>query len=227
MTWLTRITADLRNREVRADFRSAGELHRRLIRLVPGLGSAPLPDPRRRGGLLFRVDETRSGVQLLVQSTDRLKTDVLRGGYGDVQTRDLTPFLGRLEKGQAVRYRIVASPVSRLGKSEHNAERLGRDPGTPARAYTRPLRGAEADAWWADRAATNGLDLRSAASTGLDDARDDGTSTRRRGIKHPVVRFEGTAVIADAEAVRAAVLTGIGRGKSHGCGLLSLAFAEG
>ncbi|MFI9511268.1 type I-E CRISPR-associated protein Cas6/Cse3/CasE [Nocardia sp. NPDC052566] len=34
--------------------------------------------------------------------------------------------------------------------------------------------------------------------------------------------FEGTAMIADSARVRAAILTGIGRGRAHGCGLLSL-----
>ncbi|MFE7128866.1 type I-E CRISPR-associated protein Cas6/Cse3/CasE [Streptomyces sp. NPDC057617] len=35
--------------------------------------------------------------------------------------------------------------------------------------------------------------------------------------------FEGTAVVRDAEALRNALLNGIGRSKSYGCGLLSLA----
>jgi CRISPR system Cascade subunit CasE len=35
--------------------------------------------------------------------------------------------------------------------------------------------------------------------------------------------FDGLAVITDPEHVRAAVCEGIGRGKSYGCGLLSLA----
>jgi len=40
------------------------------------------------------------------------------------------------------------------------------------------------------------------------------------------VRFDGEAVISDVDAVRHAVLNGIGRGKSYGCGLLSLALIE-
>jgi CRISPR system Cascade subunit CasE len=38
--------------------------------------------------------------------------------------------------------------------------------------------------------------------------------------------FDGIAVIKDAELVRAAVQTGIGRGKAYGCGLLSIAPME-
>ena len=34
MTWLTKIVPDLRYRQTRADFRTAGNLHRKLIRLL-------------------------------------------------------------------------------------------------------------------------------------------------------------------------------------------------
>ena len=45
-------------------------------------------------------------------------------------------------------------------------------------------------------------------------------------MRHAVVRFDGIGVVTDPDALRAAVLTGIGRGKSYGCGLLSLAWAR-
>lgn len=227
MTWLTKIVPDLRDRRTRADFRSAGNLHRALIRASTGLGPEPVADPRRRAGLLFRVEETRFGVHLLVQSRAPLDLAALGPGYGSGESRALAPFLAGLEKGRIVRYRIVASPTKRLGKSEHNARRLGLDEGSAPKAYTRRLRGADADAWWVSRAAANGLGLRSAAAHPLADVRDDGTAKRKRRVRHPAVRFEGVAVVADADAVRSAVLAGIGRGKSHGCGLLSLAFVEG
>ncbi|GAA3729695.1 CRISPR system Cascade subunit CasE [Spinactinospora alkalitolerans] len=226
MTWLTKIVPDLRHRQVRADFRSAGDLHRKLIRLSSDLGPEPVEDPRARAGLLFRVEETRSGIHLLVQSRSRLALDGLGPGYDVSEPRELEPFLKRLEKGRPVRYRIVASPTKRLGKSENNARRLGLDEKTGPKAYTMPLRGAEADEWWSLRAAASGLDLRSASAHALDDARDNGTAGKKRRVRHPAVRFEGGAVIADADVVRSAVLNGIGRGKSHGCGLLSLALVE-
>lgn len=43
------------------------------------------------------------------------------------------------------------------------------------------------------------------------------------GIRLAVVRFDGIATVTDAGLARQAVLEGIGRGKSYGCGLLSLA----
>ncbi|KUP97777.1 type I-E CRISPR-associated protein Cas6/Cse3/CasE [Thermobifida cellulosilytica] len=228
MTWLTKIVPDLRNHQTRADFRTAGDLHRKLVRLSSDLGEERVANPSQQSGLLFRVEETRAGLHLLVQSRSPLRLDRIGPGYYDVQTRDLDPFLARLEKGNYVRYRIVASPTKRLGKSEKNTQRLELTEAPPKpKEYTRALRGAEADEWWRSRAAANGLELRSAYSQALDDVRDPGTTYRSRKIWYPAVRFEGDAVISDADAVRVAVLKGIGRGKSYGCGLLSLALVEG
>jgi CRISPR system Cascade subunit CasE len=41
-----------------------------------------------------------------------------------------------------------------------------------------------------------------------------------------MTRFDGYAVVSDPEAVRRAVVEGVGRGKSFGCGMLSLASAK-
>ncbi|WP_425271601.1 type I-E CRISPR-associated protein Cas6/Cse3/CasE [Nocardia neocaledoniensis] len=41
-------------------------------------------------------------------------------------------------------------------------------------------------------------------------------------MRHVATRFDGIATIHDVDLVRSAVADGIGRGKSYGCGLLSL-----
>ncbi|MFE6446371.1 type I-E CRISPR-associated protein Cas6/Cse3/CasE [Nocardiopsis dassonvillei] len=226
MTWLTKITPDLSSRRARAAFANAGELHRLLIDLVsPQLGEGRMPSPRQHTGLLFRVDEGRTGPVLLVQSHNRLDLTQISDGIGEAAQRDLSPFLNGLEKGKEVRYRLAATPCKRLGKSEKNAERLGDRARPGVNAYTRPLYGADADQWWRDRAGRHGLDLRDVLSTGLSPALDRGRSGKRRVRLH-MTRFDGYAVINDPEAVRKAVVEGVGRGKSFGCGMLSLASAE-
>ena len=226
MTWLTKITPDLSSRRARAAFANAGELHRLLIGLASThLGEERMPSPRQHTGLLFRVDEGRSGPVLLAQSHDRLDLTRVGDGIGEAAERDLSSFLDGLEKGREVRYRLAAAPSKRLGKSEKNAERLGDRARAGVHAYTRPLYGADAEQWWCDRAGRHGLDLREVLSTGLGPALDQGGSGRR-GVRLHMTRFDGHAVVSDPEAVRRAVVEGVGRGKSFGCGMLSLAPAE-
>ncbi len=42
-------------------------------------------------------------------------------------------------------------------------------------------------------------------------------------MRHSLIRYDGTATVTDPTALTQAVLTGIGRGKPYGAGLLSLA----
>lgn len=227
MSWLTKITPNLSSRQSRTAFANAGTVHRLLIDLAAQeLGPTPVEAPRQQVGLLFRLEETHGGPVLLVQSHHRLDLEKLEArlgpGFGQTAQRDLTPFLDKLVKGQELRYRLAAAPSKRLGKSDKNAERLGKPAETKARAYTRPLFGADADQWWRERADRHGLDLHEVAVSGAAPALDPGRGGRRN-VRHHVSRFDGHATITDPEALRQAVLEGVGRGKSFGCGLLSLA----
>ncbi|MFJ9554429.1 type I-E CRISPR-associated protein Cas6/Cse3/CasE [Nocardiopsis sp. NPDC101807] len=223
MTWLTKIVPDLASRRAQSSFTSAGELHRLVIGLASrDLGEERVESPRRRAGLLFRLEETRGAPVLLVQSSGALDANALGEGFGSVAERDLTPFLEGLEKGEEVRYRIAAAPSKRLGKSEKNADRLGDRAKPGVRAYTRPLFGEQAEQWWRERAERNGLDLLDVSGTGAVPALDRGRSGKR-GVRIHVTRFDGYAVVRDPDALREAVRNGVGRGKSFGCGLLSLA----
>lgn len=231
MSRLTKISPNLSSRQVRTAFANAGTLHRLLIDLsAHDLGASPVEAPRQQVGLLFRVEETHGAPVLLVQSRHRLDLEKLETrlgpGFGQTAERDLTPFLENLTKGQELRYRLAAAPSKRLGKSEKNAERLGRPVESKARAYTRPLFGADAEQWWRERADRHGLDLRDVVVSGAAPALDPGRGGRRN-VRHHVSRFDGYATVTDPDALRRAVAEGVGRGKSFGCGLLSLAPVSG
>ncbi|MFC0862382.1 type I-E CRISPR-associated protein Cas6/Cse3/CasE [Sphaerimonospora cavernae] len=108
--------------------------------------------------------------------------------------------------------------VLRYGIANQPSKRLGKNAG-PDAGKIQALRGAAAEQWWAQRAADNGLAVMTVSAQSQRDIRAKG------GIRHAVVRFDGTATVTDADLARRAVLEGIGRGKSYGCGLLSLALA--
>lgn len=202
-TWLTRITPGPRSTAAHGDLRDSVRMHQRVMMLVPdGLGD----EARRRAGLLYRVEEGPAGLQVLVQTQVPPDPGRLPAGYGATAVRDLTPLLDWLRPGAPVRYRLAANTIRRMNHT-----------GKPV-----PLRGAAADDWWADRAReVCGLDLLMLSSRALPDA-VGGWADSKREIRHVVTQFDGTAIVADADLLAEAVVTGVGRGKAYGCGLLSI-----
>jgi len=200
-TWLTQIIPDYRNAHVRQDLRDVIAMHKRIMTLVPdGLGD----QARRQAGVLYRVDESPRGTRILIQTQMQPQLGRLPAGYGQAATRELDPLLKWLSSGAIVRYRITANTCKR---KSHSSKVVA-------------LRGTAADEWWKEHAERSGLELRSLLPYPLDDAVG---GDRGSGVRHSITRFDGAAAVADPAALRHAVLSGVGRGKSHGCGLLSIA----
>lgn len=230
--WMTRMLLNPRSRQVQRDLRNVADLHRTVMRLVPdGLGAAP----RALAGALFRLETDGAGEPvLLVQTRVRPSTDRLPTGYARTESRPMDALLSALRPGLPVRYRLAANAVRRCGP--HSTA------GNWKQAI--PLRGPEADQWWTDRAAAAGLALRTLVSRSADPATTWHTpipaptppveagptpAAKDRGdrrIDRAVTLFEGDALVTDPDTLRTALLNGIGRSKSYGCGLLSLAPAH-
>jgi CRISPR system Cascade subunit CasE len=179
--------------------------------LVPdGLGD----HARHQARALYRLDDTPTGLQLLIQTG--LKPDIARlpDTYGNAELRDLTPLLAALCAEQYIAYRLAANPTKRLGRQ------AGVDEGKVV-----PLPDDQVERWWLDRAPHCGLTPESLRTHQLGAAtgRRDGTDR----IRHAITRFDGFATITDPTALRTAILNGVGRGKSYGCGLLSVAIMKG
>jgi CRISPR system Cascade subunit CasE len=202
--WLARITLDTRHRAVRQDLRDTVAMHRRLMSLFPdGLGE----QPRAQTATLYRLQDSATGPTVLMQSARQPVPDKLPTGYGHFDLRELTPLLDALKPGALVHYRIAANPTKRAWKGNHAGKIVA-------------LTGADADTWWHRQAQHHGLDLLSLTSTPQPTAQGQRSNVK---VTHVVTRFDGRAVIRDVDCVRAAVTAGIGRAKSFGCGLLSLA----
>ncbi|GAA1590106.1 type I-E CRISPR-associated protein Cas6/Cse3/CasE [Actinomadura kijaniata] len=206
--WITQIVPDLRDQTVMADLRDVGRLHRRIMSLFPDdLGSAP----RSQAAVLFRLEEAPSGFTLLMQSALQPDLRQLPAFYGNARCKALAPLLNHLHSGATVHYRIVANATRKLGKNT--------TAGRPKAVV--PLHGAEADQWWVRQAETIGLLLHNLQSAPLSDATGRRNGTHK--MTHARTRFDGTATVTDPTALIQHLRTGIGRGKSFGCGLLTLA----
>lgn len=209
---LARIRLNPLDRAVQRDLADVTQLHRTLMRLVPdNLGD----QARHQSGLLFRLEETARACVLLAQVSGPLHPDRLPEGYGHIDVKDLTPMFRALRDGLRVRYRIVANPAKR--------ERLPlEDKGKRGRVV--PLVGRDADQWWNRRAAEAGLRVHTLLPSPIRPATQGRRGEKR--LRHDLTQFDGTATITDTQALTAAVLTGIGRGKPYGAGLLTLAPAS-
>ncbi|MCX5172691.1 type I-E CRISPR-associated protein Cas6/Cse3/CasE [Streptomyces antibioticus] len=208
---IARIHLNPHSREVQRDLRDATQMHRTVMRTVPDrLGDAP----RRQAGLLYRLDQSETSSTLLVQAT-RLDLERLPAGYGTAQVKSLAPMFTALRKGLAVRYRIVVNPAKRERLSPEEKNKQGK---------IVALSGAEADQWWLRRAAGAGLQLHVLTSTSLEPVRP--RRPQAPSMRHSLLRYDGTATVTDPDALTDALLTGIGRGKPYGAGLLSLAPAS-
>lgn len=212
--WITQIQPDLSSGKARRDLGSAVGMHHRLMSLFPdGAGQ----NARQTFDVLFRVENTPRGPQILLQSNIEPELSRLPTHYGTSQTKELSPLLNALEAGRYVRYRIAANAVRRPGHTTR--AKKGVD-------SVVPLAGKEAEEWWIRQAEASGLTVHRLGSQALDAARGERKEGRHK-IRHARTLFEGTAQITDARLLRERTVTGIGRGKAYGCGLLSLAPARG
>ncbi|MGW5134203.1 type I-E CRISPR-associated protein Cas6/Cse3/CasE [Streptomyces sp. NPDC004135] len=205
---IARIRLNPHSRDVQRDLRDATQMHRTVMRMVPdNLGNAP----RQQAGLLYRLEETDTSSILLVQAAT-LDLARLPTGYGQADVKSLAPMFTALRKGLGVRYRIVLNPAKRERLSLEAKGKRGR---------IVPLSGADADQWWLRRAAEAGLDLHVLTPTSMEPARP--RTPNASGMRHSLLRYDGTATVTDPDALKEAVIHGIGRGKPYGVGLLSLA----
>jgi CRISPR system Cascade subunit CasE len=205
---LARIRLNPHSREVQRDLRDAHQMHRTVMRMVPDhLGTSP----RRQAGLLYRLDQTDTAITLLVQAA-HLDPDKLPAGYGQADVKSLAPMFSALRENLPVRYRIALNPTKRqrlpLDDKGHRGKLL-------------PLSGQEADHWWHRRATEAGLQLHILTPTNVAPIQRHGSNDQP--LRHSLIRYDGTATVTDPRALADALLDGIGRAKSYGAGLLSLA----
>ncbi|WP_369383181.1 type I-E CRISPR-associated protein Cas6/Cse3/CasE [Streptomyces sp. cg36] len=215
--WLTRILPSPTSSEARRDLSGNAQgirLHQRVLQMFPDGAEGPA---RAAFGVLFRAEETVRGPQILLQSRLEPAPSRLPADYGQVETRILDDLLAQLHKGQIVNYRCVANPVRKPGMTSREAYNL-----PPVVA----LSGNAAVEWWERQSAAAGLEPLHINAQPLDAVRgprgSKGAAAKQR-IQHSRTRFDGTARVLDAGLLREKVAAGIGRGKAHGCGLLTLA----
>ncbi len=193
------------------------------------LGAFP-PDALERSTsrVLWRLDEpSRHERNLFVVSPIRPSMEDLQVRYGwsqepSWQIADYRPLLDRLVAGQQWRFRLTGNPV-RAVHVEHGRR------GTVSPHLT----ASQQRQWLLNRAAPHGFAVTEGEHgeqvqvTRRDrDSFGKGSGARRQQATITRAQFDGVLEVQDPELLRQALVTGIGRAKAYGCGLLTLARAR-
>ncbi|MGH3587150.1 MAG: type I-E CRISPR-associated protein Cas6/Cse3/CasE [Pseudonocardia sp.] len=213
---LTRFEINPQRRAARELLASPQRLHAAVLAAFPSSG----PEPEE-GRILWRLDEGQHDQLLYVVSPlepdlNHLAESVGRPTYG-WQTKDYVPFLDKLTPGDHWAFRIRANPIRNGPPADHES-RGKRLPHVTAAQQTE---------WFLQRAQKCGFSVADGTAGApqlvLRDRRTVRFDRRGRAVTLSTALFEGTLVVDDRTALRAALVGGIGPGKGYGCGLLTLA----
>ena len=231
--YLSRLTLNPLNAQVRAELARPYEMHRTLLRAFPqgavGLGR----NDDDSAGVLFRVDEKphENFITMLVQSKIAPDWSFLDGqkdarGHGyllpastidDGKANPSTTEFDlekKIHTGQTLAFRLRANPTKRLGKSatHDKGKRVG------ICDEDKQIK------WLEDKAKVGGFSIVRAMVSRDERIRDE---IHREDQTHDLqllsVQFDGLLRVLDQDMTRKTVEKGIGSAKGFGFGLLSLA----
>ena len=222
--FLTKIKLDPARRLARKYLGSPQVMHAVVLRATGGdAGDGP-------GRVLWRTDRTARGMTaslyLLSPSEPDCSQIVEEAGAAGEQARtlDYSPFLERLGAGQQWAFRLAANP----------SYSASRGPGARGKRFGH-VTVEQQRQWLVARAPGSGFGLAPVDDEGADISvvvvrrerpvfrRENPTCRARDRVTINRTVYEGVLRVTDAEALRRALVAGIGRSKAYGCGLMTLA----
>ena len=201
MTTMALLTLNPRSREARRSLSDPQALHKALMGCFP---SSAGDTPRQEFGVLWRA-EPSDAPTILMQSRTEPDLQALPPGFATAQTRPLDRHLAGLANGQVVHYRVVLNPVAK-SRARGNRQRV--------------IPSSERAEWAAKRLMKVGLDLLTPPTlTGL-----PSRYIERSGKRLPIyaTQVDGIGRVMEADALCAALKSGVGHAKAWGCGLMTV-----
>lgn len=201
--------------------------------------SSFMDDGDSRGRVLWRVDRDEHRTWLYVTSAPRpdFAHIVEQAGWSTTQVeaegaqsgwdvRSYENLLGSLAEGQTWGFRVTANPTrsTRRGGSQTGATPSGTQTAKSQR-YGHVTVDQQLE-WFTQRSTGWGFTV--AERDGVPDVvvHDRRTERFRRGGQTVTIAkatFDGVLTVSDADALRQALVSGLGPAKGYGCGLLTLA----
>jgi len=220
---LTRLVLNPRSADTRRDLGNAHNMHRRVMSAFPDeqLGAGA----RHKHGVLFRIEDARGNLHLLVQSETEPDWSKLPDGYlletfePNPAHADLARHLRSLEAGQRLRFRLRANATKRAGNRDerHRGKRV-------------ELVGIEPCLKWLIRKQVVAGFALSKTGHGTENEYDVRVTEEPKvrggrsgkAITFGSVLFDGHLIVTEPDALRAAIARGFGTAKAYGFGLLSV-----
>lgn len=219
--FLTRIELDPGRRLARKYLGSPQVMHAVVMKAA---GSVPTDGA---GRVLWRTDQgPRTLLYVLSPSVPDCQQIVAEAGVlgATAQTLDYEPFLSRLAAGQVWAFRLTANPSWSVPQG----------PGLRGKRQGH-VTVAQQRKWLLDRTGRLGIEPVGSVEEDRDErmlrvvsrarpvfGRDNPLSQQRDRVRINQTVFEGVLRVTDPQALRVALIGGIGRSKAHGCGLMTL-----
>lgn len=201
--YLSQLVLNTRQTWVLRELGNAHQFHQRIMQAFPD--EADRDAPRQDWQILFRQEPDQDVV--LVQSTVEPDWSKLPEGYLlRHQVKSLSLGAEQFPAGQVFQFRLRANPSKRDPKTKKT---IG--------LYHRP----DQLAWLERQGDRCGFQLHSADV--IPSPNVFGRKAKAAPIRITTALFHGVLVVTAPEAFLASLQQGIGRGKSYGCGLLSVA----
>ncbi len=175
------------------------------------------------GGFLFRVDQGRGNITILVQSVIEPDWEYAfhnaKHFLADFppEVRKVEP---RFEKDQRLKFRLTVNPVRRLSKN--SLEKDGK-PVNPSSIGKRvPVRTEKLGDWIINRAGGKGFSIDKTSISIQPGYLHIRKPSQKQGQRLRCVRYEGILQVIEPDKFEQTIYEGIGRGKAFGFGLLSV-----
>ena len=207
--YLSRVKIDTHNRKKVKDLNHLGAFHHWVEESFP---EEVKNDERLRK--LWRIDSLQGNQYLLLVSPEKPDLEQLEtyGVTGSAESKDYSPLLNNLEEGNRLRFRVKLNPVKSLSSGKASGKR-GR---------VIPLvTGDQQREFLIDRSSQRGFTVKEDEFTIVNKGFE---LLKRKGKELKVVSatYEGMLYITDLDQFKETLISGFGKKKAYGFGLLTV-----
>lgn len=205
--FLSKLVLNERSTQVHRDLANAHKLHQRIMQGFPD--EQKVESPRQDWQILYRQEPDPQSNLILVQSSQEPDWSKLPSGYlmdqTDIKPIDISSW--QFSSDQPLQFRIKVNPVKRDAKTRKLIPLYKRE---------------DHLAWFNRKAEQCGFQISTIDSIPVPNI--IGSKGKGKGkIKIFAVLLQGQLQVRDREKFITAISQGIGKGRSYGCGLISIA----